>query len=108
MLDFPRAPHGDQGRDDFLGIAPISAFSKRIRVTFENDKRGGARRMCRREQRPRRERPGAHEQDPFATLEIVEHSGDAVGPLLQRRQRTARDGAGRSRAWLVEEDESTE
>ena len=48
------------------------------------------------------------EEDRFATPEIVEHRGDAVGPLLQRRQRARRDGIGRSRARLVEEDQPTE
>ncbi len=41
------------------------------------------------------------------TSEIVKHRGDAVGPLLQGRQRARRDGIGRSRARLVEEDQST-
>ena len=40
-------------------------------------------RMCRGEHRSRRQRaPGAREEDRFATPEIVEHRGDAVGPLL--------------------------
>ena len=64
--------------------------------------------MCCREQRRRRERAVDREEDRFATPEIVEHRGDAVGPLLQGRQRARRDGIGRSRARLVEEDESTE
>ena len=44
----------------------------------------------------------------FAAPEVVEHRGDAVGPLLQGRQRARRDGIGGSRARLVEEDISTE
>ena len=48
------------------------------------------------------------DENRFATAEIVEHRGDAVGPLLQRRQRTRRDGIGRARARLVEEDQPTE
>ena len=39
--------------------------------------------------------------------EIVEHRRDAVGPLLQGRQRARRDGIGRAGAWLVEEDQPT-
>ena len=64
--------------------------------------------MCRCEQRRWRERADDREEDRFATSEIVEHRGDAVGPLLQGRQRARRDGIGRSRARLVEEDESPE
>jgi hypothetical protein len=41
------------------------------------------------------------------TAEIVKHRGDAVGPLLLGRERPRHDGVGRSRAGLVEEDEST-
>ena len=108
MFDLPRPPHGDHGGEDFLGIEPISAFHHRIREALEHDQRGGARRMCCREQRRRRERAGAREEDRFATSEIVEHRGDAVGPLLQGRQRARRDGIGRSGARLVEEDEPTE
>ena len=89
-------------------IEPVGAFSQRIRVALEHDQRGCAGRMCRREQRRCRERAVAREEDRFATPEIVEHRGDAVGPLLQGRQRARRDGIGRSRARLVEEDEPTE
>ena len=92
--------------EDFLGIEPTDA--RGIRVALEHDQRGGARRMCRREQRRCRERADAREEDRFATPEIVEHRGDAVGPLLQGRQRARRDGIGRSRARLVEEDQPTE
>ena len=108
MLELPRAPHGDHGSEDFLGIEPISAFSHRIRVALEHDQRGGAGRMCCREQRRCRERAVDREEDRFAAPEIVEHRGDAVGPLLQGRQRARRDGIGRSRARLVEEDQPTE
>jgi hypothetical protein len=45
-------------------------------------------------QRPQRRRPSRH--------------GVNVGPLLQGRQRTRRDRIGRSRARLIEEDESAE
>ena len=96
-------------------IAAIAALTssrigdaRRIRVALEHDQRGGARRMCRCEQRPRRERAVAGEEDRFANSEIVEHRGDAVGPLLQGRHRARRDGIGRSRARLVEEDQPTE
>ena len=52
--------------------------------------------------------PSTREEDRFATSEIVKHCGDAVGPLLQGRQRARGDGIGHSRARLVEEDEPTE
>ena len=94
MLGLPRAPHGDHGGDDFLADRPVGAFSHRIRVTLQHDQRGGAGRMCRREQRPCRERAGVREEDRFTTPEIVEHRGDAVGPLLQGRQRARPDGIG--------------
>ena len=48
------------------------------------------------------------EEDRFAAPEVVEHRGDAVGPLLQGRQRVRCDRIGRSGARLVEEDEPTE
>ena len=108
MLELARAPHGDHGSDDFLASEPVGAFSQRIRVALEHDQRGGAGRMCCREQRRCRERAVDRDEDRFATPEIVEHRGDAVGPLLQGRQRARRDGIGRSRARLVEEDEPTE
>ena len=75
---------------------------------LEHDQRGGARRMCRREQRRCRERAVRRDENRFATPEIVKHRGDAVGPLLQGRQRARRDGIGGSRARLVEEDQPTE
>ena len=59
--------------------------------------------MCRREQRSGRERRVRRDENRFATPEIVEHRGDAVGPLLESRQRVGRDGIGCSRARLVEE-----
>jgi hypothetical protein len=108
MLHLPRAPHGDRGSSDLLGCGSLGALSHRIRVALEHDERGCARRMCCREQRPRRERAGAGEEDRFAAPEIVKHRGDAVGPLLQGRQRARRDGIRRSGARLVEEDQPTE
>jgi hypothetical protein len=108
MLPLPRAPHADEGSEGFLGIAPVRALGHRIRVALEHDERGGAGRMRCREQRRCRERAGDGEEDRFATPEVVEHRGDAVGPLLQGRQRARRDGIGRSRARLVEVDEPTE
>jgi hypothetical protein len=50
--------------------------------------------MCRREQRRWRERAGGREDDRFAAPEVVEHRGDAVGPLLQGRHRARRDRIG--------------
>ena len=63
--------------------------------------------MCRCEQRGG-QRGGTREEDRFAAPEVVEHRGDAVGPLLQGRQCARRDGVGRSGAGLVENDEPTE
>ncbi len=96
MLELPRAPHGDHGSEDFLEVGSIGAFSKRIRVALEDDQRGCTGRMCRGEKRRWRERAVDREEDRFAAPEIVEHRGDAVGPLLQGRQRARRDGIGRS------------
>jgi hypothetical protein len=104
MLPLPRAPHRRYRSDDFLAIGD----ARRVRVALKHDQCGCAGRMCRREQRPRRERAVEGEEDRFATSEIVEHRGDAVGPLLQGRHRARRDGIGRSRARLVEEDQPTE
>jgi hypothetical protein len=105
MFVFPRPPHGGPGSDNFLEIDPISAFNHRVGVALERDQRGGAGRMCGCEQRPRRERAINREEDRILTSEIVEHRGDAVGPLLQGRQRARRHGIGCSRPRLVEEDE---
>ena len=104
MLVFPRPPHGDHGSPDFLGRWSLGALRKWLGVALEDDQRGCAGRMCCGEQRSRRERADAREEDRFATVEIVEHRGDAVGPLLQGRQRARRDGVGPSGARLVEED----
>ena len=105
MLNLPAAPHADQRSLNFVSNDWGAA---RICVTVEHDQRGGARRMCRREQRSWREPDVDRDEDRFTTSEVVEHRGDAVGPLLQGRQRARRDGIGRSRARLVEEDKSTE
>ncbi len=88
-------------------VEPLGAVIA-ARVALEHDQRGCAGRMCCREQRRCRERPVHRDEDRFATPEIVQHRGDAVGPLLQRRQRARRDGIGRSRARLVEEDQPAE
>ena len=108
MLELARPPHGYHGIAGFLGVHPVSAFSKWIRVALEHDQRGCARRICCCEQRRWCQRAVDREKDRFATPEIIQHRGDAVGPLLQRRQRGRRDGIRRSRARLVEEDQSTE
>jgi hypothetical protein len=102
MLELPGAPRRDHGSAGFFSIEPISAFEKRICVALEHDQRGGARRMC------RRERAAGGKEDCFATAEIVEHGGDAVGPLLQGRQRGRRDRIGCSGARLVEENQPTD
>jgi hypothetical protein len=107
MLELPGAPHGDIAREDFFRSEPISAFGLRIGVALEHDQRGGARRMCRREQCRCRERSVDRQDDRFATSEFVEHRGDAVGPLLEGRERARRDGIRRSCARLVEEDQPT-
>jgi len=79
-----------------------------MRESVLHDERGGTRWMSCCEQRCRRQRPGAREKDRFATSEIVEHGGDAVGPLLQGWQCARRDGIGCAGARLVEEDEPAE
>jgi hypothetical protein len=45
------------------------------------------------------------EEDGLTAAQIIEHRGDAVGPLLQGRKRARRDEIGRTRARLVEENE---
>lgn len=45
--------------------------------------RGGAGRMCSREQRPCRERGGRRDENRFGTPEVVEHRGEAVRPHRQ-------------------------
>jgi hypothetical protein len=77
-------------------------------VALEHDQRDCAGRMCCREQRTRRERAAAHKEDRFTTPEIVEYRADAVGPLLQGRQRARCDRVGRSVARLVEDDQPSE
>ena len=46
------------------------------------------------------------DENCFATSEVVEHCGDAVGPLLQGRRCGGSDGVGCSRPRLIEEDQS--
>jgi hypothetical protein len=87
MLLLSRAPQGDIGSDDFLAIESIGALTHRICVALEHIQRGGARRMRCCEQRRRRARADARDKGRFGAAEIVEHGGDAVGPLLQGRQR---------------------
>ena len=91
----------------FLGSEPLRAFSKRIRVALEHDQRGCGTDVSLRTAPPSQP-AGDREEDRFATPEIVEHRGDAVGPSLHGRQRARCDGIGRSGAGLVEEDEPTE
>ena len=108
MFVLTRAPHRSHGSDDFLVCGSLGAFGGRIRVALEDDQRGGARRMCRRKQRRCRERSVDRQEDRFATPEIVQDCGDAVGPLLQRRQRARRDGIRHSGTRLVKEDQPTQ
>ena len=103
-FELPGPPHGSHRIDGFL-VEPFGA-SRRVRVALEHNQCGRPGRMCRREQRPCRQRAVDSDENSFTSSEIVEHRGDAVGPLLQRRQRARRDGVGGSRARLVEEDES--
>jgi hypothetical protein len=108
MLELPGPPHGGYGSVGYLAIDSIGALSYRIiRVALKHDQRGGAGRMCCCEQRRCRERAVGGDEDRFAAPEIVEHRGDAVGPLLQGRQSARRDGIGSTRARLIEEDQST-
>ena len=106
MLELSRPPHGDHRSENSSPTESVRVA--RICVAFEHDQRGCAGRMCCREQRRRRECAVDREENRFSAPEIVKHRGDAVGPLLQGRQRARRDGIGRSRARLVEEDEPTE
>jgi hypothetical protein len=108
LLHLPRAPHGDRGGSDLIGCGSLGALSHRICVALQHDQPGCPRRMCCREQGTGRDRADAREEDRFTTREIVQHCGDAVGPLLQGRQRARRDGIRRSGARLVEENQSTE
>ena len=95
MLVFARSPQGDHGGSELLGCRSlVGALSHRIRVALQRDERGGARRICCCKKRRWCDRAGDREEDRFATSEIVEHRGDAVGPLLQGRQRARRDGIG--------------
>ena len=105
MYKFARPPHADRRSLNFVSN---DWGPTRICETVEHDQRGGAGRMCRREERSGRERGVRCDEYRFATPEGVEHRGDAVGPLLQGRQRPGRDGIGCSRARLVEVDEPTE
>ena len=98
---------GDIAREDFFRIEPVSAFGFRIGVALEHDQRDSAGRICCCKKRRWTERAAEHEEDRFAAPEVVQHRGDAVGPLLQGRQRVRRDRIGRSHARLVEEDEPT-
>ena len=83
MLHLIRAPCGDNAGKKFLGIEPTDA--RGIPVALEHDERSRARGISGREQRGRRERTDAREEDRLATGEIVKHGGDAVGPLRQGR-----------------------
>ena len=56
MFELPRPPHARPWQRGFPRGRPVGAFGKRIRVALEHDQRGGARRMCCREQRRWRER----------------------------------------------------
>ena len=108
MLKLARAPEGEHGVRGFLGGRTLRAFNLRVGIAFGCDQRRRAGRMRCREQRGCRERAIDREEDRFAATEIVEHRGDAVGPLLQGRQRTRRHGVRRASSRLIEEDQSTE
>ena len=98
MLSLASAPHGDRGSNAFLGFDPTGALSRRIHIALEHDEGGSAGRICCGEQRRRRERADCDEKCRFGTSEIVEHCGDAVGPLLDGRQRARSDRIGGSGA----------
>jgi hypothetical protein len=57
-------------------------FGHRTRESLQHDQRRCPRRMCCREQRRCRERAADRDEDRFAAPEIIEHRGNAVGPLL--------------------------
>ena len=109
MFELARSPHGDHGSEDFLGGAPGSV---RSRHADPRSPRARPARWCGtdvlRRTAPLSRTRRRCDEDRFATSEIVEHRGDAVGPLLQGRQRAGVDRIGRSRARLVEKDEPTQ
>jgi hypothetical protein len=89
MLELASPPHGDHRSEGFLSNQFCAIC--RIRVALEHHQRGCAGRMCCREERRRCECAVNREEDRFTAPEIVKHRGDAVGPLLQGRQRARRD-----------------
>ena len=68
MLDLPAAPHADRRG---LGFVLNEWGAARICVTVEHDQRGGARRMCCREQRRCRERMADRDEDRFALNRLL-------------------------------------
>lgn len=104
VLEFAGSPRGDQRSDGFVSNHRAVC---RTCGAVEHNKRGSAGRMRCREQRGCRERARIRDKSCFAASESVEHGGDAVGPLLQGRQRAGRDGIGASRSRLVEKDQPT-
>ena len=103
-------PHiGDHGGDEL----PRGRAHRCVQPSDPRSPRARPARWCGTDVSPRtappsRTRRRLASEDRFAAPEIVQHCGDAVGPLLQGRQRARRDGIGHSRARLVEEDQPTE
>ena len=80
-------PHvATRGSLDILGRCSMGA-----REALEHDQRGGAGRMCCGKKRRLCKSAIDCEEDGFTAAEIVKHRRDAVGPLLQRRERARRD-----------------
>jgi len=110
MFELPRSPHGDHGGGDFFGDGPvfIRLLGVRNGPSLKHDERGGAGRICRGEERRRRECARPRDQRGAGASDSVEHRSDAVGPLLQGRHRAWLDWIRCARAWLVEKNEPTE
>jgi hypothetical protein len=110
MFELPRSPHGDHGGGDFFGDGPvfIRLLGVRNGPSLTHDERGGAGRICRGEERRRRECARPRDQRGTGASDSVEHRSDAVSPLLQGWHRARLHRIGSSTAWLVENDEPTE
>ena len=108
VLPLSRAPHTDERSDCFAR----DRVHHDGRPSDPRSPRARPARWCGTDvlprTAPRRERANAREKNCFAAPKIVQHGGDAVGPLLESRQRVRRDGIGCSRARLVEENQPTE
>ncbi|ETZ98397.1 hypothetical protein I547_6276 [Mycobacterium kansasii 824] len=69
MLRQPGSPHRDRGIEQLRRRAPTGALSHLVREDLERDQRGGAGRMCRREQRRGCQPAADRDQDRLVTPE---------------------------------------